>query len=65
MRASYSPAFGGERGDRGLDDLDLLAAKLTAFARMRIEARHSEPGLGDPKIALQAAKRCAAPSLDQ
>ena len=65
MRAGDSPAFGGKRGDRRLDDLDLLAAELAAFAGMRVEAGHGEPRLGDPELALKPAQRRSAARFDQ
>ena len=54
MGAGHSPAFGGKRGNRGRDDLDLFAAELAAFAGMRVEAGHGEPRLGDPEAGAEA-----------
>ena len=56
MRAGDSPAFGRERGDRRLDDLDFLAAERAAFARVRIETGDGEARLGDSEIALEPAQ---------
>ena len=63
--AAHPPAFRGERGDRRLDDLDLLAAERAALAGMRVEAGDGEPRLGDAEIALKAAQRRAAARFDQ
>ncbi len=56
VRARDPPPFGCERGNGRLDDLDFLAPELPAFARVRIEARDREAGLGDSEIALEPAK---------
>jgi hypothetical protein len=63
--AGHPPAFGAQRLDRRLDDLDLLAAERAAFAGMGIEPGDREPRLGDPEIALQAAQRRPPARLDQ
>ncbi len=65
VRAGDGPAFRRERGDRRLDDLDLLPAERPAFAGMGVESGHGEPRPGDPEIALEAAKRCAPARFDE
>ena len=65
MRAGHSPAFGGKRGNRGRDDLNLFAPELAAFAGMRVEPGHGEPRLGNPEMALKPAQCCAAARFDQ
>ena len=46
-RAGDVDALGHRRIDRGLDDLDLLAAEQAAFAGMRIEAADGDLRRGD------------------
>jgi hypothetical protein len=54
-----------KRGDRRLDDLDLLAAEQAAFAGMRIEPGNRQPRLGDSEIALEPAQRRPPARFDQ
>ena len=63
--AGDSPPFRGERRDGRFDDLDFLAAKGAAFARMRVEPGNREARIGDPEIALEAAQHGSAARFDQ
>ena len=58
------PTLGAKRVDRGLDQLDFLAAQRAAFPGMGIERGDREPRLGDPEIALQPTQRHPATRFD-
>ena len=61
----HEPSLGAQRGDRRLDDFDLLAPDHPAFTGVRIERRHREARPLDPEILLQATQRRPPARLDQ